>query len=119
MDKQFKPRIVRIEEALESRYSAGIRPLSWDDRRAGFDKVRTADGEELTLLSGGQQSTPQPGWEILLTAEEAVDATELNIPSERGKIACYAWTLYGLGTPHREGHREGHGESHGVNGTQN
>ena len=59
-----------------------MRPLSWDERRAGIDVVSVSTGETLKLFSDGGQSVPQPGWEIVLTGGD--DAT--------GRI----WTLYGL-----------------------
>ena len=69
---------------IEGRYAPGKKPLSWDERSAGVDKVRTTEGEELTLFSGGGQSTPAPGWELLLTGERNGDAP------------AYSWTLYGI-----------------------
>lgn len=56
--------------------------MSWDERVDGFDVVKTEDGSELTLLSSGAQSTPAPGWELLLT--DRTDGGE------------YRWTLYGI-----------------------
>jgi hypothetical protein len=75
------PRRVTVSELLTSRYESGKRPASWEKRVAGMDTIRTPDGEELSLLSDGQQSPPQTGWVILLT-----DAEE----------SGYRWTLYGM-----------------------
>jgi hypothetical protein len=82
------PRRVRVLEVIESRYQPGKRPVSWDDRRAGRERVRTADGEVLVLASNGGQSSPAPGWELLLTRQ--VDADD---PME---FPAVEWTLYGL-----------------------
>ena len=75
-------RRVRVGRVVKSRYSAGFRPLSWDDRKAGVDIIETVEGEVFRLSSSGQQSCPQPGWEIVLTGGDG----------EQG----YGWTLYGL-----------------------
>ncbi len=75
------PRRVRVEKIIESRYADGKRPLSWDERVEGKDKIQTDDSEQITVFSDGGQSPPQPGWEILLTSKED-DA--------------FRWTLYGL-----------------------
>jgi hypothetical protein len=77
-----KGRRVRVGRVVESRYSGGFRPLSWDNRGAGIDIVESIEGEVFRLSSSGQQSCPQPGWEIVLTSGDG----------EQG----YAWTLYGL-----------------------
>ncbi|MCB0324617.1 MAG: hypothetical protein KDD69_13640 [Bdellovibrionales bacterium] len=77
------PRRIVVTEVLESRYGPGLRPTSWDDRRAGVDRVRTRKGEELSLFSQGGQSSPAPGWELLLT-KQADSGVE--------------WTLYGIGS---------------------
>jgi len=75
-------RRVRVGRVVESRYSGGFRPLSWDNRKAGIDIVETIEGEVFRLSSSGQQSCPQPGWDIVLTSGDG----------EQG----YGWTLYGL-----------------------
>lgn len=69
------PRRVKIKSVIRSRYEArgdgrftsGTKPLSWDQRLAGIDEVLTETGETLKLFSNGGQSTPAPGWELLLT----------------------------------------------------
>lgn len=94
MENNFEPRLVTVKEVVESRYSNGVRPASWDERRAGVDRIRTNEGEELLLLSGGQQGTPKVGWQVLLTGQEAL-SQENNQMSN-----CFTWTLYGLGTAH-------------------
>lgn len=82
------PKRVKISKIVSSRYgSGGIRPLSWDDRIDGVDIVKTTEGEELHLQSSGQQSTPQPSWEILLTSGD--------------HSSGYKWTLYGM--PRKQG----------------
>lgn len=91
MEINFEPRLVIVKEVVESRYSNGVRPASWDERRAGVDRIRTSEGEELLLLSGGQQGTPKVGWQVLLTGQESLS-------QENNEIAtCFTWTLYGLG----------------------
>ena len=81
----FSTRRVAIKELVSSRYQDGRRPESWDLREPGVDVVKTDEGEELKLQSDGQQSPPQPGWTILLTAK-AEDGT-------------FSWTLYGIAAP--------------------
>lgn len=76
------PRRVHIAESKSERYPDNMRPVDWDFRRAGADVVKTVGGEELRLISTGQQSPPQPGWVIMLTAGDAGSG--------------YSWTLYGL-----------------------
>ncbi|MCB0343924.1 MAG: hypothetical protein KDD66_02355 [Bdellovibrionales bacterium] len=73
---------VVVKETLESRYAPGSKPQSWDDRRPGVEKVRTTDGEELSLMCSGAQSSPSGGWELLLT--------------EKTPTGDYCWTLYGI-----------------------
>lgn len=75
------PRRVTVAQVLQSRYAPGRRPGSWDARREGIERIRTTSGEELELFSTGGQSSPAPGWELLLT-EPRDTAVE--------------WTLYGL-----------------------
>lgn len=79
----MKSKRIKVARVVASRYEGGFRPLSWDDRRGGSDIVETVDGQRITLLSSGQQSCPQNGWEILLTGGD----------DEHG----FTWTLYGLG----------------------
>ena len=78
------PRRVKIAEVINGRYQPGKKPLSWDDRTAAVEQIRTVDGEQLSLYSTGGQSTPAPGWEILLTS----------VNDEPNGLL---WTLYGLG----------------------
>jgi hypothetical protein len=86
---QQPPHRVTVEALLSSRYGKeGGRPLSWDARMEGVDRVRTSEGDEVLLISDGQQSAPQPGWTILLTQGVSVEGSE-------GECA-YTWTLYGL-----------------------
>lgn len=81
---QKLPRRVKVRELLAGRYGPGQRPISWDERRAGTDEVITADGERILLFDSGGQSTPAPGWEILLRAKA---------PNHEG---AFTWTLYGI-----------------------
>ncbi len=76
------PRRIRVQEVLDARYPDRQRPLSWDLRKNGIDRIRTAEGESLNLLSDGGQSVPKPGWVLLLTDGDAAIG--------------YRWTLYGL-----------------------
>lgn len=73
---------VTVKKVLSSRYATSSRPSSWDERKDGIDCIRTTSGEEIKLLSNGQQSTPKEGWVILLQ-----DGSE-----EKG----FTWTLYGI-----------------------
>lgn len=57
------------------------RPLSWDERHAGVDVVEDQEGKTYQLASLASQSSPQTGWELLLT-----DC----------KSGAYSWTLYGI-----------------------
>lgn len=80
---------VCVAEVVTSRYGAargGDRPLLWDERRAGTDTVRIEGGETITLQSSPMQSTPKPGWILVLTGGS----------HEEG----YAWTLYGITPRH-------------------
>ena len=85
------PCTVTVSELVLSRYDAlylqgvlqrGQRPLSWDDRSAGVDVIRTADGLELRLLSDGGQSPPHPGWQLVLRGGSCDEG--------------YSWTLYAM-----------------------
>lgn len=76
------PRCVAIDSVINSRYFDGRRPLSWDNRTRGIDLVRSVDGEQLKLISNGGQSTPNRGWQIILTDGDATSG--------------YNWTLYSM-----------------------
>jgi hypothetical protein len=67
---------------LAGRYQPGTRPVLWDERFPGVDRVITTSGETIDLLSEGGQSSPAPGWELLLTEELAGQGSR--------------WTLYGI-----------------------
>ena len=88
-------RRVLVKEVLAARYAGGQRPLSWDKRQAGIEKIVTEEGETVTLLSGGGQSTPKPGWELLLmrTADERDFQSQLLSAPEEPAVT---WTLYGI-----------------------
>ena len=77
------PKSIKIKEIVSSRYSGKDRPENWDERVAGIDSIIANDGNQYNLLSNGQQSPPQLGWEIILR--------------EGDNRAGYSWTLYGLG----------------------
>ena len=80
---------VVVEEVVSSRYGGGdggVRPLLWDERRAGNDMVRIGGGEIITLQSSAMQSTPKPGWVLVLTGGSQGEG--------------YAWTLYGITPRH-------------------
>lgn len=79
------PRRIKVSKVTQSRYQPGNRPVSWDNRKEGIEKVLSDCGEELTLYSNGGQSSPAAGWELLLTEEK---------PHEG--ISALTWTLYGL-----------------------
>jgi hypothetical protein len=80
------PCCVVVSELIAGRYKGMEgslqRPLSWDERQSGNDIILTEDGMQLKLLSTGQQSSPVPGWKLLITGGS----------SDSG----YTWTLYGM-----------------------
>ncbi len=79
---------VIVKEIVTSRYGGRAsdkkhhRPTNWDERREGIDVIKGIDGADYRLRSSGQQSPPQPGWEILLTGGD--------------KAIGFDWTLYGF-----------------------
>jgi hypothetical protein len=84
------PKKVVVKTRLTSRYDhfyaegrleSGGRPMLWENRVEGLDRILTDQGEELVLYSDGQQSPPSAGWVVMLTEKKADG---------------YAWTLYGL-----------------------
>jgi hypothetical protein len=80
---------VCILEVVSSRYGAargGERPLLWDERQEGNDVVRIEGGETITLKSSAMQSTPKPGWIVVLTGGSQHEG--------------YTWTLYGITPRH-------------------
>lgn len=79
------PRRIVVSKTISGRYRPGERPVNWGKRRAGIDRVTDASGLDITLVSNGGQSTPAPGWELLLTERADLD-------NQSG----FAWTLYGL-----------------------
>jgi hypothetical protein len=81
MEITNKPFRVQVAELISSRYLDGKRPLSWDNRCAGIDVVRSTDNKVIKLMSDGGQSPPQPGWIILVRPQDSEP---------------YAWTLYGI-----------------------
>ena len=77
------PRRVRVSEVVRGRYEPGKKPLSWDERAAGIEEIKTSAGEKVLIYSTGGQATPAPGWELLLMK-----------PSSEANT--FHWTLYGL-----------------------
>ena len=88
---------VCVAEVVSSRYrgitsvgrvesAGGERPQSWDQRVAGIDVVRAVGGETIKLHSMAMQSTPKPGWVIVLTGGSEDEG--------------YTWTLYGMSRTH-------------------
>lgn len=73
---------LEVQRLVDSRYSDGKKPLSWDERREGLDVIQTVDGSLVKLFSDGGQTPPQSGWVIMLTDGNA----------DQG----YVWTLYGM-----------------------
>lgn len=80
------PRRVCVSEIISSRYQAGERPISWDERLDGIEQIKTDSGEVLKLYSNGGQSSPSVGWELLLI-DQVQFAEEKN---------AFSWTLYGI-----------------------
>jgi hypothetical protein len=72
----------KVSAVVSGRYDSGKKPVSWDERIAGLDIVVDESGDEISLYSSGDQSTPAPGWELLLTGA-----------SDQGGST---WTLYGI-----------------------
>jgi hypothetical protein len=88
---------VTVAEVVLSRYAStiqassrgvqgGSRPSSWDQRQEGLDVIRAVGGETIKLKSSAMQSTPKPGWIIVLTGGTEHDG--------------YSWTLYGITPSH-------------------
>lgn len=82
------PRRVTVGDILSCRYAPGERPVSWDERKPGYETIRTTTGEVIKLASSGGQSSPAKGWELLLTKKADQDAVE--------------WTLFGIAPMKRE-----------------
>jgi len=81
---QLPTRVV-VKNVVSGRYGEGQRPVSWDRRKAGFETIEIQNGARLELASSGGQSTPAPGWELLLTGAVPGSARD-----------AYQWTLYGI-----------------------
>ena len=82
MAQRLVPRRIVVKENLGARYGSDGRPVIWEKRSPSNEKIRTIDGEEVLLNSAGGQSSPAPGWELLLTKEAPQGG--------------FFWTLYGL-----------------------
>ena len=76
------PKFIVVGKTLTSRYSDGIRPQTWDKRISGVEEVESVDGDRFVLNSEGGQSTPKPGWKIMLLSEHSE--------------GTYSWTLQGI-----------------------
>ena len=74
-------KVIAVSKVVSSRYEPGTRPVSWDERVTGEEVVVSDEGDEITLVSNGGQSSPAPGWLLLL---------------EQQDNSSYSWTLYGL-----------------------
>ena len=78
--------VTAVVSSRYGRFSAGKRPLLWDERVEGREVVKVDGGEEVTLLSSAMQSTPKPGWILVLTGGS--------------ESAGFTWTLYGIAPRH-------------------
>lgn len=76
------PARVQVAEVISARSGVVGRTLDWDRRRPGVDVIRTMKGDVVRLFSDGGQSTPSPGWVLMLTGGNSAEG--------------YEWTLYGL-----------------------
>lgn len=76
------PKFIVVGKTVTSRYADCVRPQNWDQRIAGIEEVESIDGVRFVLNSEGGQSTPQPGWKIMLLSEHSEGA--------------YSWTLQGF-----------------------
>jgi hypothetical protein len=72
----------KVSSVISGRYESGKKPVAWDERISGLDIILDQSGEEVILYSSGDQCTPAPGWELLLTGGS----------DQGGSI----WTLYGI-----------------------
>lgn len=101
------PYRIVVQEVVSSRYEPGQRPTSWDRRRSGLEVIKTELGEVFTLFSNGGQSTPHPGWELLLItrieepaalSSDAAKSVPAQIGAQQGAatLPAYSWTLYGI-----------------------
>lgn len=89
------PRRVKVAKVVHARYRPGSRPVRWDDRRAGVERIVTEEGSELSIFSSGAQSSPAPGWILLLT-ERADDEDLRGIEQGALEGEVFRWTLYGI-----------------------
>lgn len=87
------PRRVIVQSIVSSRYAPGTRPVSWDARKVGFEVIQTTESEQIQLWSRGGQSTPAPGWQLLLTKPTEVNT---NSDSPTTSTSAIEWTLYGV-----------------------
>lgn len=86
---QQLPRRVVVRSVIDSRYEPGTRPVNWDERREGVETVEVEGEGRIRLFSSGGQSSPAPGWELLLTDRSHANPT-------LGDDPAYVWTLYGI-----------------------
>ena len=80
-----------VSEVLSSRYKPGRKPNSWDKRLDGFDVIKTTEDEVIALDSKGAQSSPDKGWNLLLSKDNGQKEIE-----SFGLLSSFDWTLYGL-----------------------
>jgi hypothetical protein len=74
-----------VKSVSNSRYSSGVcRPQNWEQRVSGVETVTTECGKTLRLFCDGQQSTPQPGWVIVVDSKSVREDGSVN------------WTLFGM-----------------------
>lgn len=88
------PRRIKVATVIRSRYEPGERPVQWGDREAGEEEIQTDSGERIFLWSSGGQSSPAPGWELLLTEAHRSGTTD--------QPDLYGWTLYGIASSDSE-----------------
>lgn len=79
------PHRVKVTKVTNGRYRPGQKPQFWEDRKPGVESIVLEDESEIPLYSLGSQSTPAPGWELLLNDKFEVEGKE-----------CFGWTLYGI-----------------------
>ena len=77
--------------ATSTNPNEGAKNIRWNTRRPGIESIRTTDGETISIYSGGAQSTPAPGWILLLNGEK-----QINSETCSASETAFSWTLYGI-----------------------
>lgn len=97
------PARVQVAEVVCSRYGESVdgRPACWAARKGGVDVIKTTSGETVRLLSEGQQSTPEPGWILMLRDYVSdIGVSDIGVSDACVSDACasegYRWTLFGI-----------------------